>query len=75
MQSRSPVLNRIDKEAAQGNGFAYDEGRSAYQRAASGQMTMDAAQAAGVGGGCTGPRRTGGHDRGCHRQDGHQLSS
>ena len=51
VQSRNPVLNRIDKEAAQGNGFAYDEGRSAYQQAAGGQMTMDAAQAAGVGGG------------------------
>ncbi|MFN8125455.1 MAG: Bax inhibitor-1/YccA family protein [Candidatus Nanopelagicales bacterium] len=46
MQSRNPVLNRIDKEASQsGSGFAYDEGRSAYQQAAAGQVTLDAAQA------------------------------
>lgn len=50
MQSRNPVLNRIDKEASSGgSGFAYDEGRSAYQQATTGLATMDAAQAAQMG--------------------------
>jgi len=50
VQSRNPILNRIDKEAAPGgSGFAYDEGRSAYQQATTGLATMDAAQAAGMG--------------------------
>ncbi|MDP4015042.1 MAG: Bax inhibitor-1/YccA family protein [Candidatus Nanopelagicales bacterium] len=36
MQTRNPVLNRITKESPSsgGAGFAYDEGRSAYQQAA-----------------------------------------
>ena len=47
MQSRNPVLNRIDKEAPpSGSGFAYDEGRNAYQQANTGLATMDAAAAA-----------------------------
>ncbi|MCB0919614.1 MAG: Bax inhibitor-1/YccA family protein [Actinobacteria bacterium] len=46
MQSRNPVLNRISSEQSSGSGgqgFAYDEGRSAYQQAATAQATMDAA--------------------------------
>lgn len=47
MQSRNPVLNRIDSQAAgSGSGFAYDEGRSAYQQASTGLATMDATAAA-----------------------------
>ncbi len=50
MQSRNPVLNRIDKEAPpSGSGFAYDEGRNAYQQANTGLATMDAAAAAQTG--------------------------
>jgi len=46
VQSRNPVLNRISSEQSSGSGgqgFAYDEGRSAYQQAATAQATMDAA--------------------------------
>jgi uncharacterized YccA/Bax inhibitor family protein len=50
VQSRNPILNRIDKEASSGgSGFAYDEGRSAYQQATTGLATMDAAAAAQTG--------------------------
>lgn len=44
MQSRNPVLNRISSEQSSGGeGFAYNEGRSAYQQASTAQATMDAA--------------------------------
>ncbi len=33
MQSRNPVLNRIDSQSTSDSGFAYDEGRTAYQQA------------------------------------------
>ena len=49
MQSRNPVLNRINEETPAGNnaGFAYNEGRTAYSQAATtGLQTMDASIAA-----------------------------
>ena len=53
MQTRNPVLNRIGAEpslrqaqdGATGSGFAYDEGRSAYQQATTGLATADATAA------------------------------
>lgn len=46
MQTRNPVLSRIGQESPSGSGFAYDEGRSAYQQATTGLATLDAAQSA-----------------------------
>jgi uncharacterized YccA/Bax inhibitor family protein len=43
MQSRNPVLSRIGQEAPGGSGFAYQEGMSAYNQAASGPATATAA--------------------------------
>jgi uncharacterized YccA/Bax inhibitor family protein len=48
VQTRNPVLNRINQENTGGSGFAYDEGRTAYSQAATtGLATMDGAIAAG----------------------------
>lgn len=43
MQTRNPVLSRIGQSDSGGAGFAYDEGRSAYNQATTGVATADAA--------------------------------
>ncbi len=50
MQSRNPVLNRINHERAEGGaGYAYDEGKSAFNAASSGVTTKAAVQAGATG--------------------------
>ena len=50
MQSRNPVLNRINHEQAQGGaGYAYDEGKSAFNAASTGVTTKAAVQAGTAG--------------------------
>ena len=41
MQTRNPVLGRLEKPGAGNSGFAYDEGRSAYSQAGTGVQTAE----------------------------------
>ena len=59
MQTRNPVLGRLENPGSGNSGFAYDEGRSAYSQAGTGVQTAQSAEQAGTGAVSTRPATLG----------------